>query len=188
MEELKLYNFPDFNKINIPKANTTKNSKKTNFQISMLLPKEEFNNTNNTNNTKENQFYVNKTNFFKKNNIKYDKYNKTDIKFPILNIKRNNVGVKRNNNLYNTVNNKKERLYKSDYNNAFNRIFQEFQMYNKKYNDVTKYFKFFVKTGNNSTKMNYNRFHNNFKHISCLSKPKSRKYCYNAFQRIKSIQ
>ena len=185
MEELSDYNFPEFSKISIPKASTTKNSKRTNFQISKLLPPEEFNNTN----IKENQFYKNKTNFFKNNNnIKFNKYNKTDIKFPFLKIKTNN-NTKRNNDIYKTVNNnKEERLYKSDYNNSFNRIFKEFQMCNKKYNEITKYFKFFVKAGNDSTKMNINKLHNNFKHISCLSKPKSRKYCYNVFQRIKSIQ
>ena len=62
MEEIKDYNFPDFNKTNIPKAYTTKNSnKRINFQLSMLLPQEELNQTNKI----ENQFYSNKTNFFK---------------------------------------------------------------------------------------------------------------------------
>ena len=61
-------------------------------------------------------------------------------------------------------------------------------MYNKKYNEVTKYFKFFVKAGNNNNKLYINKLQNNFKHVSSISKPKSRKYCYNAFQRIKKIQ
>ena len=184
MEEIKDYNFPDFNKTNIPKAYTTKNSnKRINFQLSMLLPQEELNQTNKI----ENQFYTNKTNFFKSKNIKYNKYNKTDIKFPLLKIKTNNI-IKRNNNLYKTVSNKRENLYKIDPNNPFNNIFQEFQMYNKKYNEVTKYFKFFVKAGNNNNKLYINKLQNNFKHVSSISKPKSRKYCYNAFQRIKKIQ
>ena len=182
MEEIKDYNnFPDFNKTNIPKAYTTKNSnKRINFQLSMLLPQEEFNRTNEI----ENQFYSNKTNFFKSKNINF---NKTDTKFPLLKIKTNNI-IKRNNNLYKTVSNKRESLYKIDPNNNFNRIFQEFQMYNKKYNEVTKYFKFFVKPVNDSNKLYINKLQNNFKHVSSISKPKSRKYCYNAFQRIKKIQ
>ena len=111
---------------------------------------------------------------------------KTDIKFPILNIKSKN-GIK-NNNIYKTVNYRRENLYKIDDNNSFNKIYKKFQIYNQKYDDVTKYFNFFIKTGNNNTKMNINKKINNFKHISSISKPKSIKYCFNAFQRIKSIQ
>ena len=182
MEENKVYNIPEFIRSNKFESNTSKYNRRISFQIGMLFYPEEFNHANKI----KNQFNTNKTNFFKSNNIKVNKYNKTDIKFPILNIKSKN-GIK-NNNIYKTVNYRRENLYKIDDNNSFNRIYKKFQIYNQKYDDVTKYFNFFIKTGNNNTKMNINKKINNFKHISSISKPKSIKYCFNAFQRIKSIQ
>ena len=182
MEERKLYNFLIFNKTNKSKSNASKNNKRASFQIGTLFYPEEVNVSNKI----TNQFNTNKTNFFKSNNIKVNKYNKTDIKFPNLNLKaRNDLKY---NNIYKTVNYIKENLYKMDDNNSFNRIFKKFQMYNQKYDDVTRYFKFFIKEGNNNPKIQINKKTNNFKHISSISKPKSIKYCFNAFQRIKSIQ
>ena len=181
MEEIKYYYFTEFNRTNILKANTTKNNKRINIQLNMLLTPEELGNKNKI----KNQFYSNKTNFFKsKNVIKLNRYNKTDIKFPIIKIKKKNSI---NNRLYKTVNDKKQEIIKSNDNNIFNRIFKDFQIYNQKYNDITRYFKSFIVTGNNNPKMHIKNI-NNFKHVSSLTKPKSRKYCFNAFQRIKNIK
>ena len=154
----------------------------------MLLSSDEINHDKQK--QKQNEFYQNKTNFFNsKNNIKINKYNKTDIKFPAIKIKTSSKKkIVNNNQLYKTVNNKKKVILKPEENITFNRIFNKFKMFDKKYNDLTRYFKFYIKSGNNNSKMNINKKINNFKHISSITKHKTTKYCFNAFQRIKSIQ
>ena len=183
---MESFSLTEFNRTTIPKGNSTKNRRRKNYNINMLLSAGEFN----FNKRKDYDFYSNKTNFFRaKNNIKYNVYNKTDIKFPIIKIQQTN---KLNNTelskLSKTVNNNKIDICQTEGNNAINRIYTRFEMCNQKYNDVTKYFKFFIKTGNDNTKFRINNNPYHFQHISCVSKPKSRKYCYNAFQRIKSLQ
>ena len=184
LKEIKEYSFPEIN-INIPKMNTTKNNTKMSFKISMLLTPDVSNHKIKT----ENPFYINKPNFFQSNNnnniIKlniHNKYNKTDTKFPIIKLKSLSQ-----NKLYKTVNNKKEDKYNSE-ENSFNRLYQKFQMYNKKYKAVTRYFNFFATNRNNNTKMKIIKYPNEFKHISSITKHKKIKYCFNAFQRIKSIK
>ena len=173
MEEAKNLFFPEKN------VYSKRNTKRIYYNINPLLSSEK----KYYNSKKENEFYKNSTNFYKsKNNLRICKYNKTDIKFPFIKSKKkNHINY---NELNTTINNKE---IKSEENSSFQRIYNEFKKYDKKYNDITNYFKFFITSGNNSKKY-INRNINNFKHMSSVSKPKSRKYCFNVFQRIKSIQ
>ena len=161
------------------KTNSKRNTKRIYYNINTLFSLEKkYYNTK-----KENEFYKNSTNFYKsKNNLRISKYNKTDIKFPF--IKSNKKNQINYHEINITINNKE---IKSEENSCFQRIFKEFKKYDKKYNDITNYFKFF-KTSGNDSKIYINGKINNFKHISSVSKPKSRKYCFNVYQRIKSIQ
>ena len=174
MEEAKNLFFPKSN------LNSKRNTKRIYYNINTVLSSEKkYYSTK-----KEDEFYKNSTNFYKsKNNLRICKYNKTDIKFPFIKSnKKNHINYHEINT---TINNKG---IKSEESSSFHRIYNEFKKYDKKYNDITNYFKFLITSGNNNTKMYINRHINNFKHISSVSKPKSRKYCFNAFQRIKSIQ
>ena len=174
MEEVKNIFFPKTN------VNSKRNTKRIYYNINtLLMPEKKYYSTK-----KENEFYKNSTNFYKsKNNLRICKYNKNDIKFPFINSsKKNHINY---HELNITINNKG---IKSEESSSFQRIFNEFKKYDKKYNDITNYFKYFITTLNNKTKTHINKHINDFKHISSVSKLKSRKYCFNAFQRIKSVQ
>ena len=172
MEETKNLIFSEFSRtIN----QTKRNSKRIYNNINLLLSSDK----KNWHKNEEKDFYKNATNFFKsKNYLRINKYNKTDIKFPFIKSNKKKHIINSNNN----------KVIKTEENSNIQRIYNEFRNYDKKYNDITKYFKFYITKGNNNPKMYINRNINNFKHISSVTKPKSRKYCFNAFQRIKSIQ
>ena len=183
MEEDKNSIFPKFSKTNIKKKKPKRHIERMYYNINMLL----FSGEKDYNIKKENEFYKNSTNFFNsKNNLRISKYNKTDIEFPFIKSNKKNKKIPIKHSELCTTNN--TNVIKSEENSKFHRIYKEFKKCDKKYNDITKYFKFYITSGNNNSKMYINRHIYNFKHISSVSKPKSRKYCFNAFQRVKSIQ
>ena len=176
MEEMKNYIMPSFSKTTTFRGNSYR--KKITFPVNMLLSSEDLNSTNN----KGKDFFKQKNNFFTKRSIKLyknKKYSPADIKFP-------EIKTKNDFNSNNISKNKKKN--KKEDKSILNKILSEYDSYNKKYNDITRYFHWFIKSGNNNSKIHINRYIDNLKSFSCISKNRSRKYCSNAFQRIKSIQ
>ena len=64
--------------------------------------------------------------------MRINKYNKTDIKFPFIKSNKKKHIINSNNN----------KVIKTEENSNIQRIYNEFRNYDKKYNDITKYFKF----------------------------------------------
>ena len=84
--------------------------------------------------------------------------------------------ISKNNRLYTE---KKPLIYK---------IFDQFDEINRKYNEQTKYYDHFIKTGENNCKININRNTNNITRFPLLPKNNTKKHCSLVYQRIKSIE
>ena len=183
-EEIKFVSlFPLLNKKNIDEKRKRSFDQKKTKPINILLCRNDFNSSKKR---VETDFLKNRVKFFSpnitsNNNKKIE--NKTEFKVPN---KYNKKGIY-NNKLLKTINIKNIPLY-IEQKPLLYKIFDKFEEINKKYNEQTKYYNHFIKSGVNSRKIHTNNKIGNLTTFSLISKNNAKKQCNYIYKRIKSIQ
>ena len=186
MEEIKFVSlFPSLNKNNLNTQNKIfkNNLIKKRIPINYLLIKD----YSISKKKIETDFLKNRIKFFSPNITSNNKNNKnehyvTDFNYPL-----NKKKKKKNNKLFKNVFSKNNPLYEEKKPIIY-KIFEQFDEINRKYNEQTKYYEHFIKTGENNRKININRNSNNMIRYPLLPKNNTKKHCSSVYQRIKSIE